>query len=456
MSFPKLDMDAFNDSLKSLQTTKQNKEELSLAARFGPRLKLDANEPFRPQAVGYAIYNHDGPSQSFPRHIRLARFTNAVAAIECAIWWDWDINHLYELEHVWVYINSKGNVVGLEGSWHGSVRRLYRGEQIQTNENNAVVFAAPGKHALGTDIEDFQRHESLVPGLTSRFAGSHGTLQVDMFAGEIPRTPVSDRYVHSYLTRFAFEPSWDFSKELVINETLLVPWAALREWIPGRIDLWLSFLKQEIRPDEYRFLRTAVCSTNDQIKVAGDVGMDMVMMEVVQGRWGVPVVINRLSESRGSNLIAALQACHRARVGVYLVIQEKRSLGWIKRILRFRDWSDYLMTGSSDKDLLEDVKYALPHYRIVYIQHKLSKDSIEQTLRLKASYLHFLSQDAENLTEELIHEAHESNISVIGGPYPESSRLRKLATLSIDVIVGNNPDQFADLDFHNPGDSFIG
>ena len=449
-------MDAFTDSLKSLQAAKQHTEQLTLAVEFGPLLKLDADEPFRPQAVGYTIFHNDGPSQSFPRHIRLARFTNAVTAIEYAIWWDWDINHLYELEHVWVYINSKGNVVGLEGSWHGSSRQLYRGEQIQSNDNHAVVFAAPGKHALGTDIEDFQRHESLVPGLTSRFAGSHGTLQVDMFAGVIPRTPVSDRYVHSYLTRFAFEPTWNFSKELLIDEKLLVPWTALKEWIPGRIDLWLSYLKQEIRPDEYRFLRTVACTTNDHIKVAGELGMDMVLMDIIQGRWGVPVLFNRLSASKGSNLISALQACHVARVGVYLVIQDKRSLGWIKRILRFRDWSDYLMTGSSNKNLLADLKRELPNYRTVYIQDQLSENAIQETLGLKASYFHFRPSTIGNMTEDLLFEAHESNISIIGGPFSESDLIIEVSKLSIDVIVADNPDRFADLDFYHPGPRFIG
>ena len=451
-----MSLDMFTESLKSLQKTNQINGDHLLATRFSPLLKLDANEPFRPQAVGYTVFNHEGPSQSFPRQIRLDSFANAVTAIEYAIWWDWDINHLYELEHVWVYINSEGHVVGLEGSWHGSSRQLYSSEPIPTVENHPVVFVAPGKHALGADIEGFQRHESLVPGLTSRYAGSHGTLQGELFAGEIPRTPVSDRYVHSYLTRFAFEPSWDFSKEWLINHTRLVPWPSLKEWIPGRIDLWLSFLKQEIKPDEYRFLRTVSCSTNDQIQAAGELGMDMVMMDLNQGRWGMPVLLNRISKTKGSNLISALQACHRARVGVYLVIQDKRSLGWIKRILRFRDWSDYLMTGSSNQNILSEIKHELPKYRTVYIQDQLSKNAIQETQRLKASYFHFRSSAIENISEEFILEAHESNISIVGGPFPESALISEVSKLSIDVIVLDNPDLFAELEYHHPGEGFIG
>ena len=138
-----MDLDLFSDSLKSLQKTNQNSGDLSLATRFSPLLKLDAYEPFQPQAVGYTIFHHDGPSQSFQRRIRLDSIANAVTAIEYSIWWDWDINHLYELEHIWVYINSDDAMVGLEGSWHGTSRQIYRGEPIRTEENHAVVFVAP-------------------------------------------------------------------------------------------------------------------------------------------------------------------------------------------------------------------------------------------------------------------------------------------------------------------------
>jgi hypothetical protein len=40
----------------------------------------------------------------------------AALAIEYAIWWDWDIGHLYELEHVWVYLDADRQVIRGEAS----------------------------------------------------------------------------------------------------------------------------------------------------------------------------------------------------------------------------------------------------------------------------------------------------------------------------------------------------
>ena len=35
------------------------------------------------------------------------------------IWFDYDIQHLYELEHIWVYVDKGGRAVWAEGSLHG-------------------------------------------------------------------------------------------------------------------------------------------------------------------------------------------------------------------------------------------------------------------------------------------------------------------------------------------------
>jgi hypothetical protein len=85
-----------------------------LARRHLPVLMLDRAEPFAPQAIGWTVYRAPGPSVSC-RHAIAPR---GDAVIEYAIFYDWDIGHLYDLEHIWVHVQDD-RVVGLEASFHG-------------------------------------------------------------------------------------------------------------------------------------------------------------------------------------------------------------------------------------------------------------------------------------------------------------------------------------------------
>ena len=76
-------------------------------AQYAPVLYFDEAEPFLPLAVGCTRFDSPAPSLSFPRMITLHDdHFRAAYALEYAIWWDWDIEHLYELEHIWVWIDS--------------------------------------------------------------------------------------------------------------------------------------------------------------------------------------------------------------------------------------------------------------------------------------------------------------------------------------------------------------
>src|SRR5580658_9331760 len=98
-----------------------NKEDEALARTFAPILLLDKQEPFRPQVIGVTVARSPMPSISFSSNFTLMP-PNDGFIIEYALWWDWDINHLYELEHIWVSgSNSDGTPVVsvVEGSSHG-------------------------------------------------------------------------------------------------------------------------------------------------------------------------------------------------------------------------------------------------------------------------------------------------------------------------------------------------
>src|SRR6476659_1354011 len=93
----------------------------ALAARYAPIILFDLREPFLPLAAGYTLFRADAPSPSFPREITLGATDHPPAelVIEYAIWWDWDIQHLYELEHAWVYLDAARQVINAEASWPG-------------------------------------------------------------------------------------------------------------------------------------------------------------------------------------------------------------------------------------------------------------------------------------------------------------------------------------------------
>lgn len=150
--------------------------------------------------AGYTIFQRDGDSPSFNRQIRLSsRKWKAGQVIEYAIWWDWDINHLYELEHIWVYLDEAGQVIKVEGSWHGEVRDLAVNGRLLMKGTHPIVFAAPGKHAFAAKIGDFQRQQAKAPGITTRFAGAMGIAINGLFNGLIERSPPVDRLIHGYL-----------------------------------------------------------------------------------------------------------------------------------------------------------------------------------------------------------------------------------------------------------------
>ena len=78
-------------------------------------------------------------------------------AIEYAIWWDWDIGHLYELEHTWTYVGADGRVVFAEASWHGGYSSAVLADGsvplAPGTTTHPVVYSQPGKHAFVPMVE---------------------------------------------------------------------------------------------------------------------------------------------------------------------------------------------------------------------------------------------------------------------------------------------------------------
>lgn len=267
-------------------------DEDSLVARaHAPVIHFDAAEPFLPLAVGYTVFRTNASSPSFPREIQLP--DGAMLAIEYAIWWDWDIEHLYELEHVWVYLDSAGKLVAADASWHG-------GWNAMTLENGALtLYSEPGKHAFASSIVPLlERRPVTLSGCTSS-RKMRGLLVTPRFEGIIPQgKPVEQQLVRTYLERQLFQPTYEFSKPFALADTRFVPWEQLCTWIPQRVRWWLDTLEATIPFGERRVLSiahrgaSAYAEENsaEAFAIASNLGADWVEVDLRVTADSIPVI----------------------------------------------------------------------------------------------------------------------------------------------------------------------
>lgn len=233
-------------TIESLLQSERELDDWQLVTRYAPLIQFDIREPFLPDAAGYTIFHSDAQSSSFPRNIFLTtELYRAALAIEYAIWWDWDIEHLYELEHIWVYLDDQGSVVYCEASWHGGFHAMTSQGNVSVQNDKVIVFSEPGKHAFAPEKSWFQIRlpETLN---ACHFPGRGGVWVTPLFEGIIhAKTEENDALVRRYLQGYTFEPTFDFSKASTLSQDMLVPWPALYDWIPHRVDWCLKDIARD-------------------------------------------------------------------------------------------------------------------------------------------------------------------------------------------------------------------
>jgi putative hydrolase of the HAD superfamily len=207
-----------------------------LATAHAPMLLFDSREPFLPLAVGYTIFRKHDQSASYSKSVEVGENDEPPIAIEYAIWWDWDIVHLYELEHIWVTLDEKEEIINAQASWHGEIRNMGRNATLPLKDGRLILFSEPGKHAFAPTVEVFLDDAERIRHLCTERAGSGGLHITPLFEQLLSfKTPEVDNMVHDFLQRHAFEPSYVFSKSYIISSEILVPWATLHKWIPNRL-----------------------------------------------------------------------------------------------------------------------------------------------------------------------------------------------------------------------------
>lgn len=219
--------------------------DIALARRLAPVIRFCDNEPFLPSRVGVTVFTKPGTSPSGPFQIT---FEPGVAkVVEYAIWWDWDIQHLYELEHIWLYLDAADDVVTAKASAHGGVFAMHGADGSLPLENGRVTLVStPGKHAFTATADEQQPTAELTRISCQELAGRGGVLINHLFSAALSgTTPEDHRAVKRYLQARAFLPTFNFGQRVDLSAVDLVTWPELAGWIPDRVKEVLAQVRLE-------------------------------------------------------------------------------------------------------------------------------------------------------------------------------------------------------------------
>lgn len=219
--------------------------DLELLAAYKPVIMQDKKEPFVITAMGCTVFSETKKSSSFPKREIVIHKKDVEFAIEYAVWYDFDIQHLYELEHVWVYVGYDGRVKKVEASFHGKFLNMVdldNGELVLEDGTHPVVYAQPGKHALVPD----PRVIPMIPNWLEscqEMAGSDGVLVQEMFEDQIHTNDDLQKMTETYIKEvFGFRPSMEFVPFYLEDEKLM-SWEELKDSIPDRVNRQIAVIK---------------------------------------------------------------------------------------------------------------------------------------------------------------------------------------------------------------------
>lgn len=232
--------------LRELSQLVSTNDDHALATQHAPILRFDKNEPFLPLAVGYTVFRSPSKSPSSKFVIDPA----GGIAIEYAIWWDWDIQHLYELEHVWVYLDAEQQLTKLEASAHGALLQMItEAGTIPLEDGRITIYSEPGKHGFAPERSWLISRSKRTNQACGEKAGNGGIHTSNPFGAATLGSPTAleHRLAKRYMQQFAFAPQYNFSQLFDLRNVPFVTWAQLEDWIPRRIKWWCSQLPQIVQ-----------------------------------------------------------------------------------------------------------------------------------------------------------------------------------------------------------------
>lgn len=265
-------------------------EEMELFEKYAPCLVFDKNEPFVPLRIGLAIYYRTSLPASmqkyYPnRHIGITifeyvknfykklyfdrpfrfskifynRFMNvsmqinngwklsyATRVLEYAVFYESDIGHIYDLEHVWVYLDGKNQIIGIKATRHGMISVQYpTPASIRYYKGHPIMFVSPGKHSYYTNPSQMQKkylsHACNRPCTSILDIHFFFRPEWDMIKKHYPG---KNTIKIAYQNHYCFEPSFRFTKYMIPHSgygSIFTPWSDLEKEIPT---LLINFLKK--------------------------------------------------------------------------------------------------------------------------------------------------------------------------------------------------------------------
>jgi phosphoglycolate phosphatase-like HAD superfamily hydrolase len=209
------------------------KSDAELAARYAPQLMLDRAEPYLPVAFGYTVFREPGDSPSSKFRVEPV----AALVVEYAIYYDWDIGHLYDLEHVWVHVDNHGAIAKVEASSHGGRLVMDAGAGAASMlDGHPIFYVEAGKHAHWAAAEQMQPADrQKLAALCGALAGVESVHRGNPFAenGLYQASAPDDRLARLKMRHDAFMPTHDYIPLAKLPE--LVAWPQLAQAIPDRV-----------------------------------------------------------------------------------------------------------------------------------------------------------------------------------------------------------------------------
>jgi putative hydrolase of the HAD superfamily len=246
--------------------------DIELARRLAPVIRFGDNEPFLPSRIGISVLTAPGRSPSATLDIT---FEPGVAkALEYAIWWDWDIQHLYELEHIWLKLDTNDQVIAVEASAHGGIFPMTISDgALPLEEGRVTLVSAPGKHAFSATPEG-QLPAAEITSVSCQELAGRGTILVnDLFRDALAGLTAEDhRVVKRYLQARAFLPSFQFNQRFDLSTVEFSSWADLAAWIPGRVKAVLAEVREQQPILKAVFLDSGDTLVNEATEVFDDEG----------------------------------------------------------------------------------------------------------------------------------------------------------------------------------------
>ncbi len=463
-----------------LDTSIPNDEDYQLAIKYAPRIRFDVREPFLPSVVGYTIFRETAESPSFPRKIDVS--DDVAFVIEYAVWWDWDIGHLYELEHIWVYVNHDGDIVAGDASWHGGQHPMVdESGQMPMEEGRLTVHSESGKHAFAPSNQWLLERKDTTIASCGSNAGKMGVHVTPLFKHIIrDKHPLNDRLVHTYCERRRFEPSFEFEQRFDLETAIFVPWNNLFEWIPHRVHWWTKELANTIQPHKRRGLRiahrgaSAYAQENsaEALHKAAELGSDMVELDIRSTKDDVPVAAHDPSLKRLYGVDVNIQdvtfaelqtltqphpilsfeetvkTCRSLGMSIYLDIKD---LSWaaaesVFESLEKHHLLKYSIFGSFRPDYLAEIKAQRPDAVTSVLFNSIHVDPVALAQSIQADYVHpcwekRAEQPHKLLTPDWIGQVREAGLGIICWHEERPEEIKALWNLGVDGICSDTPER---------------